>query len=104
MGNEFKYSNSEIVKIPYPSFFEHLRVKVLDSISLEILDLILEQSDVYIFSGIIRDYLLQNNKPVRDVDIVIAQDINWLSIIRKYYHLIRVPKKSFAGCRLNKKN
>lgn len=104
MDNEFKYSNSEIVKIPYPSFFEYLRVKVLDSISLEILDLIIEQSDVYIFSGIIRDYLLQNNKPIRDVDIVIAQDINWLSIIRKYYHLIRVTKNSFGGYKIHINN
>lgn len=104
MGNEFKYSNSEIVKVPYPSFFEYLRVKVLDSVSLEILELIIEQSDIYIFSGIIRDYLLQNNKPIRDVDIVIARDINWLSILRNYHHLIQVTKNTFGGYKIHINN
>ena len=83
MGNEFKYSNSEIVKIPYPSFFEHLRVKVLDSISLEILDLILEQSDVYIFSGIIRDYLLQNNNSIYIYFISLYNRSHNISICKK---------------------
>ncbi|WP_295906670.1 hypothetical protein [uncultured Alistipes sp.] len=104
MGNEFNYNNKEIIKISYPSFFDYLKMRVLDGVSLEILNLIVEQSDVYIFSGIIRDYFLQNNKPIRDIDIVIAHNINWLSIIRKYHHLTQITKNSFGGYKIRINN
>lgn len=101
MDNEFNFNSKEIVKVFEPSFFDHLKMKVLGRISLEILDLIMQQSDVYVFSGVIRDYFLHRDQTVRDVDIVLARNINWLPIFRKYYHLMQITKNSFGGYKVH---
>lgn len=52
------------------SFKYFLRNIVLDQLSYEVLELIARQNDVFIFSGVIRDFLTGNYEFSRDFDCV----------------------------------
>lgn len=89
--NEIKNS----IRRQAPAFLEFLRQFVLDDISYRMLLEISSQTDVYVFSGVIRNYLL--GEPLsRDLDIVVRnlKSVNLpMDVIRKY----SISKNSFGG-------
>lgn len=80
------------------SFKIYLKDFLLDSDSWNLLTFISEQTNVYIFSGVIRNFLLGYLEN-RDIDIVI-DDIDNISIPRKYLNKIDYKRNSFGGYKL----
>lgn len=80
------------------SFKIYLRDFLLDNASWNLLLLISKQTDVYIFSGVIRNFLLgiSNN---RDLDIVV-KDIDNIVIPKQYLRNITFKRNSFGGYKL----
>lgn len=80
------------------SFKIYLKDFLLDSDSWDLLTLISEQTNVYIFSGVIRNFLL-GYLVNRDLDIVI-ENIADVSIPYKYLKKIDYKKNSFGGYKI----
>lgn len=80
------------------SFKNYLKEFLLDSDSWNLLTLISKQTNVYIFSGVIRNFLLGYLEN-RDLDIVI-DNIDDISIPRKYLNKIYYKRNSFGGYKL----
>lgn len=78
-------------------FREYLYSRILNSTSIEILKELLQLSDVYIFSGVIRDYFLKRQQETRDLDIVIEREIDWRSIYKRYRKKMKVKINSYGG-------
>ena len=79
------------------SFKIYLKHFLLDSDSWDLLLNISQQTDVYIFSGVIRNFLLGLSEN-RDLDIVV-KDIDKIIIPKKFWRNIRFTKNSFGGRR-----
>jgi len=77
------------------SFKIYLKHFLLDSDSWDLLLNISQQTDVYIFSGVIRNFLLGLSEN-RDLDIVV-KDIDKIIIPKKFWRNIRFTKNSFGG-------
>lgn len=80
------------------SFKIYLKEFLLDSDSWNLLTLISKQTNVYVFSGVIRNFLLGYLEN-RDLDIVI-DNIDDISIPRKYLNKIDYKRNSFGGYKL----
>lgn len=80
------------------SFKFYLKEFLLDSDSWNLLTLISEQTNVYIFSGVIRNFLLGYLEN-RDLDIVVG-NLDDISIPRKYLNNIYYKRNSFGGYKL----
>lgn len=80
------------------SFKIYLKTFLLDADSWKLLMLISKQTDVYIFSGVIRNFLLGYFEN-RDLDIVI-RDIDDITIPRKYLSRIELKRNNFGGYKL----
>ena len=80
------------------SFKVYLKYILLDSESWDLLLNISQQTDVYIFSGVIRNFLLGISEN-RDLDIVV-KDIDKIIIPKKYWKNIRYSKNSFGGYKI----
>lgn len=80
------------------SFKIYLKGFLLDSDSWNLLTLISKQTNVYVFSGVIRNFLLGYLEN-RDLDIVI-DNIDDISIPRKYLNKIDYKRNSFGGYKL----
>lgn len=80
------------------SFKIYLKEWLLDSDSWNLLTLISKQTDVYIFSGVIRNFLLGYIEN-RDLDVVI-DNIDNVSIPSKYLKKINYKRNSFGGYKL----
>ena len=80
------------------SFKNYLKDFLLDSDSWNLLTLISKQTNVYIFSGVIRNFLLGYLEN-RDLDIVI-DNIDDISIPHKYLNKIDYKRNSFGGYKL----
>ena len=72
------------------SFKVYLKYILLDSESWDLLLNISQQTDVYIFSGVIRNFLLGISEN-RDLDIVV-KDIDKIIIPKKYWKNIIIYK------------
>ena len=75
------------------SFKNYLKDFLLDSDSWNLLTLISKQTNVYIFSGVIRNFLLGYLEN-RDLDIVI-DNIDDISIPHKYLNKIYYKRNSY---------
>lgn len=73
--------------------------KGVDNDVLKLLYSLTNYTDVYIFSGIIRNYFLESNT-IRDIDIVLSQEIDVLSFFKDFH----VKPNSFGGYKINVKN
>lgn len=80
------------------SFKIYLKEFLLDNNSWNLLTLISKQTNVYIFSGVIRNFLLGYLEN-RDLDIVI-DNLDDISIPRKYLNKIYYKRNSFGGYKL----
>lgn len=72
---------------------------VLDDESFELLCQISKVTDVYIFSGIIRDFLIGEVDYVRDLDIVVKNPIKGM-LPYKYLKLRTILRNSFGGLKI----
>lgn len=72
--------------------FYHFLEEVIDTDVFNFIELMSQSTNVFLFSGIIRNYFLKNST-VRDVDIVIESDDKIQSLIEKYEYRIN----SFGG-------
>lgn len=97
MDKKFNYTENSI-SMQNKSFKIYLRDFLLDNDSWNLLMLISKQTDVYIFSGVIRNFLLGISDN-RDLDIVI-RDLDNISIPRLYLKNIFFERNSFGGYKL----
>lgn len=77
------------------SFKLFLKDFLLDDYSWNILTSISKQTDVYIFSGVIRNFLLGYFEN-RDLDIVV-KNIENIKIDKKYFENVEIKKNNFGG-------
>ena len=80
------------------SFKIYLKDFLLDSNSWQLLNIIAEQTNIYIFSGVIRNFLLGEYEN-RDLDIVVSR-IEAIKIPRLYLRDIHIKKNSFGGFKI----
>ena len=97
MDNVFRNSGKEIQSVRDTRFLQHLHSNILEPVSSEILQEILLQTDVYIFSGVIRDYFLERTQETRDLDIVLEHEISWWSIYRRHRKQLLISINSYSG-------
>lgn len=88
--SDIKNNSSEFKK----SLYSRLDVQVL-----ELLEYLKSRTDVYIFSGIIRDYFL-NIESIRDLDIVLGKKIDFELINKYIFPNITVKMNSFGGYKI----
>ena len=100
MDNVFRNSGKEIQSVRDTRFLQHLHSNILEPVSSEILQEILLQTDVYIFSGVIRDYFLERAQETRDLDIVLEHEINWWSIYRRHRKQLQISINSYGGLKV----
>lgn len=93
--------NYEISDIKNKSLeFKYYLYSRLDNPVIELLDYLKLRTEVYIFSGIIRDYFL-NIDSIRDLDIVIGKEIDFELVSTYVFPDINVMKNSFGGYKIN---
>lgn len=79
-------------------FLLYLKTFVLDETTWNILQIVAEQTYIYVFSGVIRNYLLGFHSN-RDIDFVVVSLDN-VHIPSLYKQYIRYRKNSFGGYKL----
>lgn len=84
----------EKVNTSAKGFSEYLK-SILDKSVFEIIENISKQTNLYIFSGIIRNYFL-GIKEMRDIDIVLEDPIN----IEVFFSKHKTRKNSFGGYKI----
>ena len=94
MDSEYNNIKQKIDQQAY-SFKIYLKEFLLDQKTWELLNLIALQTDIYIFSGVIRNFLLGYLEN-RDLDIVV-RNIDKLILPKKYWNHIQLEKNSFGG-------
>lgn len=83
------------IKRQAPAFMEFLRQFVLDEATYNMLNEISQQTDIYVFSGVIRNYLL--GEPLsRDLDIVV-RNLKSLRLPLCFVRSNAISKNSFGG-------
>ena len=97
MDNVFKNFGKDITSKRDTEFARYLREEILDSISRDILYDIAQETNVYVFSGVIRDYFLGRKSNHRDIDLVIEKNIDWRDIYRRYRQHLKVKVNSYGG-------
>lgn len=94
MDKRFKDIGDSIKK-QAPAFMEYLRIFVLDDFTYRLLLDISSQTNVYIFSGVIRNYLLGESN-TRDIDIVVCnldKLVFPVDVVNKY----KLSRNSYGG-------
>lgn len=81
------------------SEFKYYLYSRLDSQVIELLDYLKSRTKVYIFSGIIRDYFLDNDS-IRDLDIVLGENTDFHFIAKYLYPMIDVQMNNFGGYKI----
>jgi hypothetical protein len=76
-------------------FYNHLN-KLLPSRVLELVDKLMSKTDVYLFSGIIRDYFIKSDNNFRDIDFIVDNEID----IEAFISNLDVTKNSFGGYKI----
>lgn len=101
MDNAFNYKQTKhVTKADETSFFQYLHQHVLDDNTQKLLKFIQQQSTIYIFSGIIRDYFINRHKKPRDIDIVLSHKIDLQSLYSNFEDIISITKNSFGGTKI----
>lgn len=94
MDKTFNDVRTSLIK-QAPAFLEYLRQFVLDEMSFRLMMDISSKTDVYIFSGVIRNYLL--GEPCsRDVDIVV-RDLDSVLLPQDDLDKYLISRNSFGG-------
>lgn len=97
-------------KIPFiiqnqaKAFKYFLRNIVLDDFSYQILSLVSEQGDVFIFSGVIRDFFTGDYECTRDFDCVVDGTFLRDSSIIDYLRNSKYQLNSFGGLKIRRPN
>lgn len=94
MDSEYNNIKQKIDQQAY-SFKIYLKEFLLDQKTWELLNLIALQTDIYIFSGVIRNFLLGYLEN-RDLDIVV-RNIDKVILPKNYWNHIQLEKNSFGG-------
>ena len=84
------------------SFMHYLHNEVLNEEAVRLLDIIASQTDVYVFSGVIRNYLLGFTEN-RDLDVVI-NNIDHLHLDVEVLKRCDIIKNSFGGYKIHLNN
>lgn len=77
-------------------FNTHLHCFLPDGI-IEFLNFLLKETQVYLFSGIIRNYFLKKTFEIRDVDFIIEDDLDIVNLFPN----LEVTRNSFGGFKTN---
>ena len=101
MDNVFSNFDKDIKSVADSAFLRYLSDEVMNPVALAILGEIMAQTNVYVFSGVIRDYFLQRKQGLRDIDLVIEDEVDWLPIYRKYRYDIKVKINSYGGLKVH---
>lgn len=83
-------------------FLLYLKTFVLDETTWDILQIVAQQTYIYVFSGVIRNYLLGFHSN-RDIDFVVV-NLDHVHIPPSYKQYIRYRKNSFGGYKLSVNN
>ncbi|MBP3614534.1 MAG: hypothetical protein J6J37_07150 [Bacteroidaceae bacterium] len=100
MDNVFKNFDKDIKSVGDSAFLRYLGDEVMNPVASAILGEIMAHTNVYVFSGVIRDYFLQRRQNLRDIDLVIENEVDWMAIFRKYRHDIKVKINSYGGLKV----
>ncbi len=79
-------------------FYSYLQENVLGEHALRLMTAVASQTNVYIFSGIIRNFLLGFSEN-RDVDVVIA-NLKSLTLSKELLYECKIKRNSFGGFKL----
>lgn len=93
---------SEIVNVQACSFDFFLRRQVLDNQICSILDKLLKHSDVYVLSGVIRDFLTGSFSGIRDLDFVITESEVFTHLLDLLSSMtsVKIKRNHFGGIKL----
>ena len=92
------YETRKRIALQSPAFLEYLRIFVLNTKSFNLLQKIATQTDVYVFSGVIRNYLLGESTS-KDFDIVVRGPISPM-INNILSNDVIINRNSFGGYKL----
>jgi hypothetical protein len=77
-------------------FYDHLK-KTLSNRVWEFLDILTSKTNVYLFSGVIRNYFINRKyDSLRDIDFIIGDDLNIASLFPN----LTIKKNSFGGYKI----
>lgn len=84
-------------------FYEYLRCDAIKSELLELITIISKSQRIYVLSGIIRDFFLnQASNKIRDLDFVVENDLRQLITYREYLsNSLNVRSNSFKGLKIH---
>lgn len=85
------------------SFYFFIK-NILDKESFSILESIAKETDVFIFSGVIRNFFIQKDMEFRDVDIVIRKNKQIEKTARDFITKLEIKKNSFGGYKIKINN
>lgn len=96
---------AEIINSQAKAFKFFLKNIVLDEVTYDALELLANHNDVFIFSGIIRDFLTGNFESVRDFDCVIKglpmRNVDFFDYLRDS---VNYKLNSFGGLKIKRHN
>ncbi|RPJ72547.1 MAG: hypothetical protein EHM20_13610 [Alphaproteobacteria bacterium] len=77
-------------------FYTHL-ARILPPAVWDFLNVLMSRTDVYLFSGVIRNYFInRKNDALRDIDFIITKEVN----IDELFPEMNVRKNSFGGSKI----
>ena len=82
----------EFINNNVDEFNQHLS-KILSKNILDFANRLQSKTQVYLFSGVIRNYFLKKNYDLRDIDFMIEDDLD----IKKLFPKLFITKNSFGG-------
>lgn len=93
---------STIIDAQAPSFEYFLKTQIFDDRIWDIIQEIATESEIYVFSGIIRDFLTGDYSGARDVDFVLTEDRYFRKLIYrlKKKNIINVNYNQFGGIKI----
>ena len=96
------FTDSDI-RLQEESFKLYLKYVLQEEELWKILNFLAEHNKVYVFSGVIRDFLTGMTCPVRDVDLVVKKTAH-LDLLLRNLRNIEVRRNSFGGFKLKYKH
>lgn len=93
---------SAIIDAQAPSFEYFLKTQIFDSGIWNIIQKINVETEIYVFSGIIRDFLTGDYSGIRDIDFVLTEDKYFRDLICKLErkNIINVKFNQFGGIKI----
>lgn len=93
---------SNIIKAQAPAFELFLKTQILDKQIWDIITEISKQSDIYVLSGVIRDFLTGSFRGVRDLDFVLTKSESFTHLLDLLQSMtsVKIRKNHFGGIKL----